>query len=128
MVECLDEIIEEAKCCSASMSSRYIRDVEFGNETKELQFDYMRLNAYIRTLERNKCKIITKKEVVEYFPKKVSFSSLSKNKNSLYLNQKPEKKVICTDVEIAPCLTDSEIRIIIEEIRLLCSTCNCNCK
>ena len=125
---CLEEIICEAKCCSAGIAHKYIRAATFGNDDKALKFDLYRLNAYIRTLERNKTKTYTKKETVLETPKKVSFDSLQKNKNSLYLNTKPEERVICTEVEIPPCLTDSEIQKIIEEIRLLCSTCNCNCK
>lgn len=125
---CLDDIIEEAKCCSGNLAHKKILAATFGNDDQALSFDFMRINAYIRTLERQKPRFITKEEIVYVTPQKVNFNSLQKNKNSLYLNQKPEAKVVCTKVEITPCLTDSEIKKIIEEIRLLCSTCNCNCK
>lgn len=122
---CLDDIIEEAKCCSGNLAHKKIRASTFGNDDKALSFDFMRLNAYIRTLERNKPKFKTIETVVPITQQKVNFNSLQKNKNLLYLNQKPEAQIICTEVEIIPCLTDSEIQKIIEEIRLLCSTCNC---
>lgn len=126
-MECLNEIIKEAKCCSGNLAHKLIRELTFGNESEALSFDLARLNAYIRTLERNKTKVIHKKETIYVLPEKVSINSLQKKNNSLYLNPKPEPKVICTEVEITPCLTDSEITTIIEEIRLLCSNCNCNC-
>lgn len=123
---CLDDIITEAKCCSGNLGHKVIRAAIFGNATDEMWFELMRLNSYIKTLERNKKKYITKKETVTVEPEKVDFNSLHHNEKTLYL--KSEQKVICTKVEITPCLTDSDISKIIEEIRLLCSTCNCNCK
>jgi hypothetical protein len=125
---CLDTIICEAKCCSANIASKYIRAITFGNDDKALYFDLRRLNAYIKTLQRNKVKIITSKQLVSTLPKKVSLDSLQKKNKTLYLKAEPEEQEICVKTEILPCLTDSEIQKIIEEIRLLCSTCNCNCK
>lgn len=127
-MECLEEIIAEAKCCAADMGHKHIMSARFGNDNKEAEFNMLRMNAYIRTLENNIPKFETKKEIVSILPKKVSFDSLKKKNNFLYLNPIPEEKVICTEVEITPCLTDSDIQAIIEEIRLLCVTCNCNCK
>jgi len=125
---CLDTIICEAKCCSANIAYKYIRAVTFGNYDKALYFDLRRLNTYIKTLERNKVKIVTEKQLVSILPKKVSFDSLEHNNKTLYLKTKTEEQEICVKTEIQPCLTDSEIQKIVEEIRLLCSTCNCNCK
>lgn len=125
---CLDTIICEAKCCSANIANKYIRAVTFGNYNEALLFDLRRLNIYIKTLERNKTKVITEKKVISTFPKKVSFDSLQHNNKTLYLKTKTEEQEICIKTEIKPCLTDSEIQKIVEEIRLLCSTCNCNCK
>ena len=125
---CLDTIICEAKCCSAGIASKYIRAVTFGNDNKALYFDLRRLNTYIKTLQRNKKKIITTKQVVSLSPKKVTLDSLKRNNKTLHLKTEPKEQEICVKTEIMPCLTDSEIQKIIEEIRLLCSTCNCNCK
>lgn len=125
---CLDTIICEAKCCSANIANKYIRAVTFGNDDKALYFDLRRLNTYIKTLQRNKKKIVTNKHTVSTFPKKVSFDSLERNNKTLYLKTKQEEQEICVKTEIPPCLTDSEVQKIVEEIRLLCSTCNCNCK
>jgi hypothetical protein len=124
----IEDIICEAKCCAGNIAHKYIREATFGNDNKALLFDMMRLNAYVRTLERNIPKITIKKEKVVVLPNQVPFNSLNKNKNVLYLNPKAEVKVVCTKVKSTPCLTDSEVQKIIEEIRLLCSTCNCNCK
>lgn len=124
---CLDDIISEAKCCAGNLGHRISRTVSFGNEDEILSFDFMRLMMYIRTLERNKTTFITERKVVYETPEKVPLHSLQRNKKTLYLNQKPEPRVIYTKIEITPCLTDSEIRSIIEQIRLLCSNCNCEC-
>ena len=122
---CLDEIIKEAKCCSGKLGHKVARGLSFGNEDEELSFDLIRLNAYICTLEENEETYYTKKELV--YNKKVDFNSLQKKNNNLYLNAKSEPRVVCTKIKMAPCLTDSEIQKIIEEIRLLCKSCGCNC-
>ena len=126
-MDCLDEIISEAKCCAGKLAHDYARAATFGNTDDELSFNFMRLNAYIRTLERNKTKHSHKKEIVYENPKTVSLNSLQKKNNLLYLKQKQERKVITRCEEITPCLTDDEIRSIVEEIKLLCSNCSCNC-
>lgn len=126
-MECLDQIIEEAKCCAGKLGHSVSQTVSFGNTDPSLTFDFMRLMAYIDTLERNKVTYKMWEEVIYETPKKVNLNSLHKSKKHLYLNQEPERRVICHKEKILPCLSESEIRSIIEQIKLLCSNCNCDC-
>jgi hypothetical protein len=126
MVDCLDEIIKEAKCCSSKIASDLSIDLSFGNDDDN-KLKLMALNSFIRTLERNTVKYKTVKKTILEYPKKVSLESLQVNKKTLFLKPKPEEKIICLKVEIPTCLSDSEIKDIVEKIKLLCSNCNCNC-
>lgn len=121
----LCDIIKEAKCCSSNLALKFAREATFGNDTDESFYDLMRINAYIRTLERNEKKIIHEKEKIPFENQLVSFSMLKKKNSFLTLELKD--KYICVRKEIEPCLTDFEIREIIEQIRLLCSVCNPCC-
>ncbi len=119
----LHEIICEAKCCSAVLGAKFAKATTYGEMTDQLYWDFMRLNAYIRTLERNETKYIHKKEKKQL--QSVSIDVLEKKNSFLTLRHK--ETVVCTITEISPCLSDSEICQIVEHIRLLCATCNCNC-
>lgn len=121
----LCSIIEEAKCCSANMAHKWVKLATFGNKEDEFYYDYLRLNSYIRTLERNQ---VEYKEIkVPINIQKVDFSSLRKQNNTLTLDS-TQVQFECVKIEIRPCLSDDEISKIVEEIRLLCSSCNCNCQ
>ena len=116
-------IICEAKCCSATFGAKYAKAAKYGEVSEQQYWDYLRLNAYIRTLERNLPEFKYKKEAK--LLQNVSLDALEK-KNS-FLTLQNNVTVVCTKTEISPCLTDSEVCQIVEYIRLLCSTCNCDC-
>lgn len=122
-MECLDEIICNAKKCSVEMGAKYAHDFKYGELSEELKWNFLKLNGFIRTLLRNQGTIKYKKELG--YPTTVSIDSLTKKKSFLYL--RCEQRIICTKTKISPCLSDSEINDIVEQIKLLCSSCNCNC-
>jgi hypothetical protein len=122
----LNAIICEAKCCSAELGRKHAKALSVGEDTPNTFYDLLRINAYIRTLERNKVKHEVKKGVKPITSGSVSFDALEKKDSFLTLPNK--EVVVCTKTEIRPCLSDDEICKIVEEIKLLCSTCqNCNC-
>lgn len=118
-------IIEEAKCCSAHIAHSFAKKAIFGNETEEDYYALLRINAYIRTLERNTGTIKRYKEKVSLNSGEISMSMLKRKNNLLFLDS--NDKYVCITKKIDPCLPDSDLRLIIEEIRLLCAQCNCNC-
>lgn len=122
----LDRIICEAKACSAVFGAKHALLSIYGDDTKQSYWDMLRLNSYIRTLERNKKEIRFKKEIVKIEGKKVPFCSLIKTKD--YLSLKATTLVVCKKEETSPCLNDQELAQIVESVRLMCSdlTCNCN--
>lgn len=122
MIKCLEEIIIEAKCCATSYAAKFVDSKTFGREDDS---DYMMLMMYIDVLERNKTTHHFVKNKVAIVPKKIDFSSLKKTNNTLHLNI--QEAVVCEDVEVEPCLPDSDISKIVEYIKKRCSTCNCNC-
>lgn len=119
----LCEAIKDAKACAAKLAAKYSGVKIFGNKNEEMFYDMLRLNTYIRTLERNKptFKKIKVKKPLEGTV--VDFSSLKKQNNTLILDSKEE--YICTTVEICPCLSDDEICEILEQVKMLCSNYNC---
>lgn len=120
---CLDDIICEAKCCAACLGAKYAHDFKYGESTNETKYNFLKLMSFIRTLCRNQTTYTYNKELVAV--QNVEFSSLQKQNSFLTLTN--NKVVVCTKTEISPCLCDSEISHIIEQVKLLCSTCNCNC-
>lgn len=118
-------IIEEAKTCSGELATKWVKEATFGNDTEETFYDLMRINSYIRILERNRKKVVYEKEKIPFENQLVSFSMLKKKNSFLTLELKD--KYICVRKEIEPCLTDFDLRKIVEQIRLLCSTCNSCC-
>lgn len=119
----LEQIICEARCCSANIGAKYANAATYGEATEELWWDLLRINAYIRTLERNLPRHIHIKEKVQL--KSVDIGALEKIKSFLTLRNK--EKVVCKTIEIEPCLSEADLCKIVEHIRLLCATCNCNC-
>ena len=120
----LDDIICEAMCCSATLGAKYAHDFKFGEATEETKWNFLKINSLIRTLLRNGEVVKYTKETV----KKTSadFSSLQKTNN--YLSLKHDTVTVCVKTKICPCLAHSEINHIIEQIKLLCTTCKCSCK
>lgn len=111
-------------CCSATLGAKYAHDFKFGEASDETKWNFRKLNNFIRTLSRNHETIKYKKEIVN---KTITdFSSLEK-KNS-FLSLRHNTISVCVKTKISPCLSDSEINHIIEQIKLLCATCNCGCK
>lgn len=125
MIHCLREIICEAKCCAVDYAAGFADLLTFGRDNPEKYYDYLMLMTYIDMLERNYPEYVTVKEKVAIVPQKINFSSLQKENNTLHLNV--EERVICTKVQIDPCLSDSDMIKIIEQIKKYCSNCNCNC-
>lgn len=119
---CLDDIILEAKCCAAGYAESYVSNLTFGNKN---DIDYLLLMSYIDILKRNRTDHTHVTKKIKILPQKVDFSSLTKQNNTLALPIK--EKIICEEVLIEPCLSDSEICKIVEQIKTLCSQCNCNC-
>lgn len=126
MIKCLQDIICDAKCCAAEYSKGFIDALTFGRgESDHRYYDYLILMMYIDVLERNQPKYIYVKNKIALVPKKIHFSSLKKENNTLHLDVKEE--VVCEEVIIDPCLPDSDIEKIVEQIKRFCSTCGCNC-
>lgn len=121
---CLDDIICEAKCCSATFGAKYAHEAKFGELTEESRWNLRKLNGFIRTLERNHTTVKYKKELKPI--ENISFSDLERQNK--YLTLRHKQISVCIKQEISPCLPVSELQHIIEQIRLLCSTCNCKCK
>lgn len=119
----IEDVICEAKACSAVMGAKYAHDFKYGEISDQTEWDYRRLNSFIKTLERNKPIIIYVKEVSPV--KSADFYSLKKQNS--FLSLADTEFVTRTRTEISPCLSDSEIRHIIEQIKLICSICNCKC-
>jgi hypothetical protein len=122
-MKCLDEIICEAKCCSTEYAAKFAEDKTFGRDTDNS--DYFMLMMYIDVLQRNTPSFIKLKAKVTTCPKKISFSSLKKENNKLFLDIREAVK--CVDVKLDACLSDAELCKIIEEIKVLCNQCECNC-
>lgn len=116
-------IIKEAEVCAGKISAQYAVSKTFGNTNEALFYDLLRINTYIRTLERN---VPQKREIKSKKPLSgttVDFSSLKKQNNTLILET--EGEVICTTVEVSPCLSESEVCRIAEQVKTMCSVCNC---
>lgn len=123
-MRCLDDIICKAKGCSAYLGAKYAKAFTYGENTEEMKYELMRLNGYIRTLSRNHETIKYKKEKVKVTS--VNIDSLTRKNSSLYL--KCDTKTVCTKTVVSPCLSDSEIDRIIEQINTICRECDCcNC-
>ena len=119
------EAIDEAKCCSAIAAEKFAVNATIGQDTDEDKYTLLRLNAYIRMLQRNVPEYKYKKRVVTDLPTSVSFDSLVKQNS--FLTLKLNKRVVCEKIQSPSCLSDAEICHTIEQIKLLCSNCNCNC-
>lgn len=122
----VDKAICEAKACSAVYGAKHALLSVYGEDTQESYWNMRRINMYIRVLERNKPQFRIKKEKVSVNGMKVSLDALIRNKD--FLSLRTDTKVVCTKQEISPCLSASDLRTIIESVRLMCSdlTCNCN--
>lgn len=118
-------IIDEANCCAAKIAGRYVDVITYGNTDRKLYSDLLRINAYIRTLKRNVPEKYWKKEKVLTEGQTIDFSCLKKQNNYLILETELEYK--CVEYETEVCLSDCELRKIVEQIKLLCPECNCNC-
>lgn len=119
----LGELICDAQKCSANLGAKYAHAFTYGEASEELKWNFLTLNALLRTLIRNQGETVYKKEKVKV--DSVSIDSLQKKNSFLYL--KCDEKVVCKKTKISPCLSDSEISYIAEQIKLLCDSCNCNC-
>ncbi len=117
--------IEEAKCCAGKLAHKHVKLTSTGDDSEEVYFNLLRLNAYIRTLERNKGEVKKYSKKVPIEGQEISFSMLKRKNNLLFLDSGDE--LVCVTEKIEPCLSDSDINSIIEKIKLLCSSCNCNC-
>ena len=115
----LNDIICDAKSCSAVLGAKYAHDFKFGEATEETKWNLLKLNGFMRTLSRNHETIKYKKEKI----KKTSADFSSLEKKNKYLSLKCDTITVCTKTKISPCLCDSEIKHIIEQIKLLCITC-----
>lgn len=124
-MKCLKDIICDAKCCAVEYAAGFIDSLTFGRSNDSRYDDYMTLMMYIDVLERNQQEYVYVKELVAMTPKKIHFSSLKKENNTLHLDVKEE--VVCREIKIEPCLPDSDIEKIVEQIKRFCSTCGCNC-
>lgn len=123
-MKCLKDIICEAKCCAVEYADSFVDAVTFGRDTESVT-DYQMLMMYIDVLERNYPEYVYVKEKIALVPQKIDFSSLKKENNVLHLDVKEE--VVCKKVKIEPCLADSDLDKIIEQIKRFCSQCDCNC-
>jgi hypothetical protein len=121
----LEHIISEAKFCASNIAVSYAKAAGFGDNTDEMYFNLLRINAYIRTLERNRTVIKRQVKKIPIENQTITFSMLKK-KNS-FLTLETKEKTFCEEIKSEPCLTDSELQLIIEQVKLLCSSCNCNC-
>lgn len=117
------EIIKDAECCAAKMAHKYSIVKSFGNEDDELFNSLMLINAYIRTLKRNVPETYTEKIPIPI--ESTDLSSLKRQNNVLILDI--EQKYECVEKKTEVCLTDDEICRMYEEIKVICSLCNCNC-
>lgn len=117
----LCSVIDKAKRCAGKITARYAVERTFGNRNEALFYDMLRINAYIRTLERNQVSTRQIKSKKPLEGSTVDFSSLKKQNNVLILPTRCE--IICTTLEVSPCLSDSEICKIMEQVTLLCSNC-----
>lgn len=124
-MDCLEEIICEAKCCAVDYSSGFVDAITFGNKNDEKYYEYLLLLAYIDVLERNIPTRERVKVIETNIPTKVDFSSLKKENNTLTLAT--SSTVSCETIITEPCLSDSELCKIVEHIKTFCSTCDCNC-
>lgn len=121
----LCEIIEEAKLCSANMAHKWAKAAAFGNADDDFFLTYLNLNSLIRTLERNKKKVVYEKEKIPVGSQEITFSMLKKKNSFLTLELKDQ--YVCVKKTIDPCLTDYEVMKVIEHVKLICSSCSCNC-
>lgn len=119
------EAIETAKCCSGKMAAKFVKAASTGDDTDELFYNFLRINAYIRTLERNKGEVKKYAKKVSLEGQEISFSMLKRKNNLLILEA--SDKLVCVTEKIEPCLSDSDVSSIIEKVKILCSSCNCNC-
>lgn len=122
-MRCLDDIICEARRCAATLGAKYARALTYGQESDEITYNFRKIHSFLQTLERNHTTIKYKKE--RKTVTNVDFSALEK-RNS-FLSLRSNQVVTCVKEEISPCLSDSEIDHIAEQLRLLCAECNCHC-
>lgn len=122
-MRCLDDIICEARCCAATLGAKYIHDLKYGEASKETEWNFRKLHSFIQTLDRNHATVKYRKEVKAVTS--VDFSALQR-RNS-FLSLRDRQVVTCVKEEIGPCLSDPEIDHIIEQVKLLCASCNCQC-
>lgn len=118
----LDHILKIANCCSATLGAKYAYEYKYGELSEDTKWNFLKINNFIRTLCRNMEIIKYKKETVK--KTSVDFSSL--HKSNKYLSLKCDTITVCTKTKISPCLSDSEISHIIEQIKLICNTCGCS--
>jgi len=117
--------INKAKKCAGEMAYRYSVDATFGEATEYCFYSLLRINAYIRALERNIPENIEIKEKISLEGQKINISSLKKENNTLILDH--QEQYTCSIIEKRRCLSDEEICVIVENINILCSNANCNC-
>lgn len=121
----LKDIICEAKCCVSDYAAKVAENKTFGRDDKGHTLDFLTIMMYINVLERNLPETIKLKQKVVTCPKKISFSSLKKENNKLFLDIR--EKVKCVDVKLDACLSDDDLCKIVEELRVFCGQCECNC-
>lgn len=112
-----DEIIE-AKNVAGRVASAYVKAATFGNDNREIFWDLLRANTYIRTLENNQCEEFEVKSYAPLEGQKVSLSSLTKQGNRLFLANQTQQ-IFCSTADVEPCLSDEDICEIIELSKVL---------
>lgn len=119
----LDDIICEAKGCVIALAVKYANEIKYGEVSDISKWHFRQTVSYIRTLERNHTIVKHRKEISPVTS--VDFNSL--HKQNSFLSLRHAEVVTCIKTEISPCLSDSEINHIVEQIKILCSTYNCKC-
>jgi len=56
MPHSLNDILDNAKCCSVGMSRKYVNAVQHGEDDAMQKWDLYELNGLIHTLERENCR------------------------------------------------------------------------
>lgn len=112
----IESEIDEISGIAGNIAYKFSKAAIFGNDTTEMYYDLLRINAYLRTLERNQVETVVTKSSTPIAGQTVSMSSLKKKNNVLILDQ----PVYCLTTEIEPCLSDEKICQIIELARVMC--------
>lgn len=119
---CIDDEVSKAKCCVADRAMKYIIALNYG-EVREDQWLYVDwIVNIIESLERyqadpDQCvgerKLLSEAGIV-----------LADSNKFLSLGCSGEK--IC-NADSVNCLSESDVRRLLEQLSLFCNDCNCNC-